>query len=109
MPEGSPMVTSHWWGAHVEYYFCRPYNITMIGLGEAKTGHYLWLNKARSEGLNMNSVYCVVPSADRYRIPHEYFTKIEMAQVIDISRNGKPAHRFYVYRLHGLKKDVPVR
>ena len=109
MPANSPMVTSHWWGAHIEYYFCRPLGIPMIGLGTIKTGHYLWLNKKRAEGVDVNRVYCVVPSTDRYRIPIDFYKTIEMAGVINIRRNGKPAHSFFIYRLKGLKKEVPVR
>ncbi|HEY0355469.1 MAG TPA: glycosyltransferase family 39 protein [Flavisolibacter sp.] len=109
MPPGAPMVTSHWWGAHVEYYFCRPLDMVMLGLGENKTGHYLWLNKTRKDQVNPNEVYCVVPSADRYRIPYDYYKTIEMVRVIDVNRNGRPAHRFFVYRLKGLQKEIPFR
>lgn len=108
MLPGRPMVTSHWWGAHVEYYFCRPLDMYMIGLGE-RTGHYLWLNKNRMKLVDLNQAYCVVPSADRYRIPFDYYEQVQLARVIDISRNGKPAHRFFVYRLYGLKKAVPFK
>lgn len=109
MPAGAPMVTSHWWGAHVEYYFCRPLNMVMIGLGTQKTGHYLWLNRLRMKEANMNQVYCVVPSTDRYRIPFDQFSHIEMARVIDVKRNGRPAHRFFVYRMKGFRGTVPFK
>ncbi|MGZ8544232.1 MAG: hypothetical protein ACXWV0_03005, partial [Flavisolibacter sp.] len=108
-PAGAPMVTSHWWGAHVEYYFCRPLQMVMIGLGTAKTGHYQWLNKTRIQNIQMDQAYCVVPSTDRYRIPHNQYSHVEMAHVIDINRNGRPAHRFYVYRLKGFKGVVPYK
>ena len=109
MPEGAPMVTSHWWGAHVEYYFCRPVDMVMIGLGTKKTGHYLWLNASRSRNVNMEQAYCVVPSTDRYRIPYEHYKQIELSRVIDVNRNGRPAHRFFVYRLKGFKGKVPAK
>jgi hypothetical protein len=109
MPANAAMVTSHWWGAHVEYYFSRPAGLKMLGLGSTKTGQYLWLNKKRMKEADLQKVYCVVPSTDRYRVPFDFYESAELARVIDIIRNGRPAHRFYVYRLKGLKKAIPYK
>lgn len=109
MPAHSPLVTTHWWGAHVEYYFCRPLGLKMIALGDPQFLHeYLWINQWRMKEVNMNAAYCIIPSDDKYTVPSEFFQKNELALTIEIKRNGKPAHNFFVYRLKGLKKPVPT-
>lgn len=109
MPGHSPLVTTHWWGAHVEYYFGHPLGLKMIAVGNTQyLNEYLWTNRWRLKEVNLNFVYCIVPSDDKYNVPSEYFKQKELAMIIAIKRNGKPAHNFFVYRLRGLKKEVPV-
>ena len=109
MPLNAAFVTSNWWGAHVEYYFARPLHLKMIGLGKPQhLNEYLWTNKWRRGEVDLNNAYCVIPSDDKYYVPADFFQSKELAMIIDINRNGKLAHRFAVYRLKGLKKEVPV-
>jgi hypothetical protein len=109
MPSNAAMVTSNWWGAHVEYYFGRPLHLKMIGLGkQQQLNEYVWTNKWRKGDVNLNSVYCIIPSDDKYFVPEDYYQTKELALIIDVKRNGKPAHSFAVYRLKGLKTEVPV-
>lgn len=109
MPRQAPLVTTHWWGAHVEYYFAHPLKLTMIGLGNSQyLNEYLWINKHRVKEVNLNAAYCIIPSDDQYNVPSGFFEHQELAQIIYIKRNGKPAHNFLVYRLRNLKKQVPV-
>jgi len=109
MPEGAPMVTSNWWGAHVEYYFARPLHLKMIGLGKPEhLNEYRWTNRYRKDEVDLNKAYCIIPADDKYYVPSDFFQKKELALIIDVNRNGKPAHRFLVYRLTGLKKEIPV-
>lgn len=109
MPLNAAMVTSHWWGAHVEYYFARPLRLKMIGLGKPQhLNEYLWINKWRRSEVELNHTYCIIPADDNYYLPSDFFQTKELALTIDIDRNGKPAHKFLVYRLRGLKKEVPV-
>lgn len=109
MSENSALVTSHWWGAHVEYYFGRPLGLKMIGLGNPQyINHYFWTNQWRKDEVDLDKVYCIIPSDDKYYAPANFYMQRELAMVIAIKRSGKPAHEFLVYRLKGLKKDVPV-
>lgn len=109
MPAIAAMVTSNWWGAHVEYYFARPLHLKMIGLGKPQhLNEYLWTNKWRKDDVDLNNAYCIIPSDDKYSVPADFFQTKELAMIIEVNRNGKPAHEFAVYRLKGLKKDVPV-
>ena len=107
--KGNPVVTSLWWGAHIEYYFCLPAGIPMIGLGEPKqVGVYQWLNGERLQDSDMNQAYCIIPSDDAYGPPANYYSSIEKLHELRITRNGKPAKIFYVYLLKGLRKKVPI-
>jgi len=111
MPKGAPVVCYKWWGAHQEYYFCRPAGIQMIGLGDMVNLHeYMWMNAKRKSQVNFDAAYCIVPSDELYDI-HEvyrdYYEEMEFAAEINISRGGKPAHNFYIYRLKGWKNNLP--
>lgn len=109
MPKGAPLVCTYWWGAHVEYYFCRPVGTTMIGLGTmSQLHHYQWTNDWRTKQANADVAYCVMPSDDNYAIPAQFYNQVELATIISIERSGKPAHNFKVYRLKGLRKQIPV-
>jgi 4-amino-4-deoxy-L-arabinose transferase-like glycosyltransferase len=109
MPANAAMVTSNWWGAHVEYYFARPSHLKMISLGKPRQiNEYLWTNKWRKDEVDLNNAYCIIPSDDKYYVPADFFQIKELALVIDVNRNGMLAHSFAVYRLNGLKKQVPV-
>ena len=109
MPVNAAMVTSNWWGAHVEYYFARPSGLKMIGLGKLHhLNDYTWTNKWRKNEVDLNSAYCIIPADDKYYAPADFYETKELALIIGVNRNGKPSHVFGVYRLKGLKKEVPV-
>ena len=109
MPANSAMVTTHWWGAHVEYCFARPLGLKMIGVGKpAHLNEYLWTNKWRTPQTNLDSAYCIIPADDRYYLPSDFFQAIELALTIDVDRGGKLAHQFSVYRLRELKRPIPL-
>ncbi len=109
MPSNAAMVTSNWWGAHVDYYFAHPLHLKMIGLGKKEhLNEYLWTNQWRRREVDLNNAYCIIPADDKYYVPADFFQSKELALIIDINRSGKLAHEFLVYRLRGLKKNVPV-
>jgi hypothetical protein len=58
--------------------------------------------------VDLNNAYCIIPSSDKYYVPADFYQTKELALIIDVNRNGKLAHQFAVYRLKGLKKEVPV-
>src|SRR5204863_7508422 len=99
----SPMVCNKRWGAHIEYYFCRPLGIHMIGLGEMDELHeYMWMNTARKDKVDFSKAWCVVNSDDYYDVQaayKKYYEKIDTVAVIPITRGNKPAHNFFVFRL----------
>jgi hypothetical protein len=109
----TPLVCHRWWGAHVEYYFCRPAGAEMIGLTSLYNIHqYWWMNKLRS-GVNMDTAYCIMPSDEYFFVPYyyaPYYRKIDLVSTIKIYRNGKPAHNFFVYRLSEWKmvQGIPM-
>lgn len=112
MPQDAPVVCAKWWGAHVEYYFCRPLQLEMFGLGTMNLLHeYMWMNKKRIEGTSLASAYCIIPSDELYDVQKTYgayYSKIQLVKRIETFRSHQPAHYFYVYRLTGWKGGLPV-
>jgi len=111
MQKNSPVVCYKWWGAHLEYYFCYPQNIQMIGLGTLDSLHeYMWMNKMRNQKVNFNTAYCIVPSNDNYNVHAQYdnyYAEIDSVTIIKIFRANKPAINFSVFRLKGWKNNLP--
>ncbi len=112
MPKNSPVVCNKWWGAHVEYYFCRPLGIQMIGLGEINQLHeYMWMNNLRKNKVDFSAAYCIINSDDYYDVHEQYnnyYNQIDTIQIIQIPRNNKPSHNFYVFRLTEFKNNLPI-
>lgn len=110
MPGNAPIVCHYWWGSHIEYYFCRPNDMQMIGLGKPfMIHHYLWTNNWRNDKVTMDSAYCIVPSDEYYYAPwyyRNYYNKIDSVTTFQTYRSGKPAHRFDLYRMTGWKGKV---
>ena len=110
MPAGSPLVCTYWWGAHVEYYFCKPYGLQMFGLGPIQEiREYWWMNKKRAESVKPENAYCIMPADENYQLPFQFYKHLELAKVIQINRSGEAAHLFNVYRLKGWKGDAQLK
>jgi len=110
VPANTPLICTYWWGAHVEYYFARPLNIQMIGLGEVNAlRHYWWVNDRRKNKINMALSYLIIPSDENHKLPFNYYDTIELATIIEIKRNNRPAHNFRVYRLKGWNGELPAQ
>jgi hypothetical protein len=107
MPEGSPLVSDTWGSAHAEYYFGRPAGLQLFCMGPAVDIHqYLWINQYRMKHLMPETAYSICSSTKTFNYPRAFYQRRELAKIFYISRNGKPAQRFYVFRLKGLKKEV---
>ncbi len=108
-PNGkAPMVCNTWWGAHDEYYFARPLDIKMIGLGSPlNIHHYTWRLQYDTINIRMDTVYAVVHSYDFFEAKKafgNYYGKVDSIATIPIVRNKKLAYNFYVYELT-IKRD----
>ena len=109
VPRGTPLVCTYWWGAHVEYYFARPLNIPMIGLGSlSQIRHYLWMNNLRTHDPQPRIAYCIMPVDEQYDLPSAFYTNVQMIATIEVNRMAQPAHNFRVYRLTGWKNNIPT-
>ncbi|GAB4091561.1 ArnT family glycosyltransferase [Flaviaesturariibacter terrae] len=95
---GTPLVASYWWGAHLEYYFCRPNGIPFRALGPIRDiREYYWRGDARAP---LPAVaYAVLASDEHYELPKGYFRKAQVQYRITVDRGGRPAHSFVVWRL----------
>ncbi len=103
-----PLICNSWWGAHEEYFFARPLKINMIGLGSVQDLHnYDWKNKKAVQYNTMDTALCIVHSDEFYdpkKVYAPYYTNIDSIATIEVMRNKKPAHKFYIYVLNGWKK-----
>jgi hypothetical protein len=107
----TPVVTNTWWGAHVEYYFCKQAGLEMIGLGDLNAiHHYMWTNYERKNKVNFNKAICILPS-DEYYDPiaayRGYYNQVQPIDTIDIFRMNKKAKSYYIYELSGWKNNLP--
>ncbi|MBV9963644.1 MAG: glycosyltransferase family 39 protein [Parafilimonas sp.] len=111
-PQNTPVICDKWWGAHIEYYFCRPLNIKLIGLGNIMNLHeYEWMNAIREDSVNMQQAFCIVPSDEYYdakKMYNAYYNSIDSIATVKTFRGNKPAHDFYIYHLSGWKGIVPI-
>ena len=103
----APMVCNTWWGAHDEYYFARPLDIKMIGLGSPLDIHqYTWRLKYDTINVRMDTAYAIVHSYDFFDAKKafgNYYSKVDSIATIPIVRQKKLAYNFYVYELTGWK------
>jgi len=113
IPKNIPVVCRRWWDSHVEYYFCRPLHIKMIGLGNLMDLHeYIWMNNRRKDSVNMEQAFCIVPSEGFYDLKQaysNYYNQIDSVTNIQTFRGNEPAHNFYVYHLSGWKGELPLK
>ncbi|MCW3074969.1 MAG: glycosyl transferase family protein [Flaviaesturariibacter sp.] len=111
-PKGAPVVAHKWFpAAHLDYYFCRPNAIPLIGLGTATDlHHYLWLNHFRSPKAVIEKAYAIVPSNAAFDVRAAfggYYNGIDSIATIRNYRSGKATRQFIIYRLQDWK-GVPV-
>ncbi|MEJ7911516.1 MAG: glycosyltransferase family 39 protein [Chitinophagaceae bacterium] len=106
--DGTPVVAYKWFpAAHLDYYFCRPLGIELIGAGlTADLHHYQWMNGWRAPNASLEKAYCIVPSnvSDDARTRYAaYYRRIELVNTIEQRRGGSICRYFRVYRLEGWK------
>ena len=112
MPKGAPVVCYNWFpAAHEDYYFCRPVNIKLVGLGPPfNLHHYLWLNTYNLSNINMDSAYSIVPSNeyhDAKEVYKGYYGEIDSVTTLNTYRNRKICRTFTVYRLLHWNHKIP--
>lgn len=113
MPVGSPVACYNWYpAAHEDYYFCRPINIKLIGLGpEYNLHHYIWLNSYNLPEVNMQKAYSIVPSNENYNARNvymNYYNQVDSVAIINSYRNGKICRYFTIFRMQGWKGTVSI-
>jgi hypothetical protein len=107
----TPIVCPTWWGAHFEYYFARPVNAPVIGLGTPDAVHqYAWLNESRLATADMDTaIYIISTIEDTVSAAFytKYYSREEPMATIPVYRRGKRVASFQVLRLSGWKGDIP--
>jgi hypothetical protein len=104
---GTPIICPSWWGAHIEYYFARPADAPVIGLGDVQTlHHYAWINAERIDTVSMDTAWCIISSIEDTANSHalvSYYQQRKLVTTIPVYRNGKQVSNFYVHLLTGWK------
>lgn len=114
MPREAPVIAHKWFpAAHLDYYFCRPQGLALLGLGTAvDLHHYLWLN-GRQPVTSAEKAYAVVPSNVTFDLPaafNGWYSRIDSITTLHSFRSGKESRYFTVYRLTGWKgKTIPAQ
>lgn len=111
MPVGAPLIAMKWFpAAHEDYYICRPLKISLIGLGEPYDLHqFLWLNKWRMKGLDMNSAWFIMPTnvpSDVVADLKNYYNEVHFFNSFASYRNGKICRYFMLYKLKGWRGKI---
>lgn len=105
------IVADEWFPlANLDYYVARPLGMRAMGLGWSQWLHkYLWINEERG-GFQLGESYWFFSDSRYPKDPQEmyrwYFSEIELVDIIEIDRCGKPAKNFFVYTCKNLI-DLP--
>ena len=113
MNEEDGVVANQWFPlAHLDYYLARPLGLRAMGLGWPEYLHkYLWINEERG-GFHLGENYWFLTDSRYLKDPKEtyqwYFEEIELVDVIEIQRWGKPTKNFFVYVCKNLRLEPPT-
>lgn len=112
MNKHSNIIARKWYtAAHLDYYIASEDSISVKTIAPVEEAHkYSWITNYIG-GLKLGeSFYYFASSRDEYNIFEtykNYFQGIDTASTIYISRFGKPAERFVIYRLKNLIQMPP--
>jgi len=111
MSAGSAIITFRWFpAANLDYYVATPVNIKVYALGTLTRIHkYFWIDKKQGNIPKGTSVYYLAFSDD-FSNPEDLYGKlfdtIYLPDTIPIYRGRELIRNVFVYRLHGLKKEI---
>lgn len=113
MKEDDGIVADQWFPlANLDYYVARPLGMRVMGLGWPEFLHkYLWINEKR-DGFHLGESYWFLTDSRYFKDPKVmyqwYFEEINLVEVIEIERCGKPAKNFFVYVCRNLIAEPPA-
>lgn len=113
MKEEDGIVADQWFPlAHLDYYVASPLGMRVMGLGWPNFLHkYLWINEERG-GFHLGESYWFLTDSRYLKDPKAmyqwYFEEIELVDVIEIQRCGKPAKNCFVYACRNLRTEPPA-
>lgn len=102
--------------ANIDYYVAQPLYMKVLAIGKLEDiHHYAWINEFRG-GFRQNMDAYYITSGRDFRDPlplyGTYFKSVEPCDTIPVTRGGRVAMYFFIYRMHGLKvmpEIYPVR
>ncbi|WP_405605971.1 ArnT family glycosyltransferase [Polaribacter sp. Asnod1-A03] len=98
-----PIISDKWFpAAHIDYYFARPNNMLVYGVGALHKIHkYYWIHKENAD-VNLNEVLYITDSRN-YRKPAEVygnrFNQFNLIATIPIDRNKETVKYVFIYQL----------
>ncbi len=108
------LITHNWFPAgSIEFYIAQPLNKKLYIWGSKEKAHqYIKINKQRGKiALNADAYY--ITTSRYFKAPDEqlqnYFEQYENPQLIEVTRNSKPAFYVFIYRLKKAKCDFIIK
>lgn len=106
---GSPVISHRWFpAANIDYYLASPNGLNVLGLGSLDGLHkYAWITLDRGGfQIGMDAWYITVSRdfRDPVTMYGPYFSEIELAYTIPISRNRKHVMNAFIYYLKDMKR-----
>ncbi|MCG1036278.1 ArnT family glycosyltransferase [Polaribacter sargassicola] len=98
-----PIISDNWYpAAHIDYYFARPNNMLVYGVGELPKIHkYFWINKKNPPLINNEVLY--ITDSRNYKNPKEIYddkyNQFNLIETIPIFRNKETVKNVFIFRL----------
>lgn len=108
MPAGAPIISYRWFpAANLEYYAARPSKRFVLAAGPLNSIHqYAWTNTLHG-GFKLNTDAWYITSSRDFRPPAAlkplYFSHTSDPDTITVTRCGKAAYYFFVYRMKDMQ------
>jgi hypothetical protein len=112
MSATAPLLSFRWFpAANLDYYVAAPAGRKVYAIGTLERIHkYYWINGLRGDLKKGSDAYYIGISdqfADPKRLYSHLYDSIAAPDTIRICRGKEQIREAYVYRLYGLKKDIP--
>lgn len=110
--KNAPIISYRWFpAANLHYYLAFPGNIQVLAIGDLnQIHHYAWINE-KEGGFKLNSDAWFITSSREYRRPNSfsnaYFREVSEPDTVMITRMGKPAYYFLVYKMRDMQVKPP--
>lgn len=111
MKDNSPIIAHRWFtAAHLDYYVAHPQGRKLLAFGTLKDIHkYAWINARRGLPELHSDAYYITNSREFKPVETvaPYFARTAACDTVPITRRGKIAEYFFVYRMKDYQDNFP--